>query len=165
MQVCLNRQNRLEFEDTSFIYIFLEESKKEIVEIGDWNAAEIKNSADFWIQVLNYGDAGGNHVFQDLADFAITLLNLPSSNAVAERVFFIMNAVKTKARNILQLRMLSAVLRLTTEFYSESICCNTFKPSLKMYRRLNYNIYKSDDELETGVEEIMAVMDYDVQCI
>ncbi|KAF2895451.1 hypothetical protein ILUMI_10723 [Ignelater luminosus] len=52
----------------------------------DWNVAEIKNCTDFWIQVLNYEDAGGNHVFQDLADFAITLLSLPSSNAVANEL-------------------------------------------------------------------------------
>lgn len=48
-----------------------------------------------------YKNAGGKFIFKEVADFVLKLLLLPLSNAVVERVFSILNLVKTKIRNVL----------------------------------------------------------------
>jgi len=66
----------------------------------------------FWSCLLHNTDAGGGHPFEALALFVIEALTLPVSNAVVERVFSFMNAIKGKQRNRLQMIMLEALLRL-----------------------------------------------------
>lgn len=52
------------------------------------------------MKFLNTGlSTGGINQFIELAEFAISLLSLPHSNADIERVFSQMNLVKTKLRN------------------------------------------------------------------
>lgn len=66
----------------------------------------------FWGYVLDYRDAGGDYPFKLLAEFALKCLTIPVSNAVVERLFSFMAAVKTKQRNRMQLLMLEAILRI-----------------------------------------------------
>jgi multisubunit Na+/H+ antiporter MnhG subunit len=40
-----------------------------------------------------------SYPFREIAFFVLTLLTMPTSNAVVERAFSVMNAVKTKVRN------------------------------------------------------------------
>lgn len=69
--------------------------------------------------------------------------SLPISNAVVERVFSVMNAVKTKFSNKMQFTMLTAILRIRIHFNVTNICCNSFTPSPKMYELFNSKIYET----------------------
>lgn len=71
-----------------------------------------KDSSEFWVDVYNINDSGGKRVFEELAVCVLHILSLPLANAVVERVFSIMNAVKTKPRNRMQMNMLDAILRI-----------------------------------------------------
>nr|CAI5841355.1 unnamed protein product [Callosobruchus analis] len=62
----------------------------------------------FWSEVLNYRN-GDDQPFKDLAEFCLELLILPHSNAEVERLFSVMNIIKSKLRNKLQLPMFSAL--------------------------------------------------------
>ena len=48
--------------------------------------------AHFWACAF----AGGSKPFKELATFALNVLTIPISNAVVERVFSFLNAIKTK---------------------------------------------------------------------
>ena len=51
------------------------------------------------IEVYNYKDSVNDSPFLDLATFALSLLTIPYSNAEVERLFSVMNIIKTKKRN------------------------------------------------------------------
>lgn len=70
------------------------------------------NIVEFWASVLNLRNAGNEQPFKELALFALKNLTLPVSNAVVERAFSVMNLLKTKRRNRLQLLMLDSLMRL-----------------------------------------------------
>lgn len=42
--------------------------------------------ASFWVEVLHFTDASGERCFKELAEFALSLLSLPLSNADVEHV-------------------------------------------------------------------------------
>ncbi|XP_015377532.1 PREDICTED: uncharacterized protein LOC107171790 [Diuraphis noxia] len=57
------------------------------------------SSIDFWTEVKEFKDAAQCYIFKELANFSLTVLCLPWSNAAVERIFSQMNIVKSKARN------------------------------------------------------------------
>ncbi|EZA56051.1 hypothetical protein X777_03876 [Ooceraea biroi] len=70
----------------------------------------------------------------------LKLLSLPSSNAVVERVFSIMNIVKTNIRNRMLLITLDAILRIRLHFYANNTCCDGFQPTDSMLKDFNYKV-------------------------
>jgi len=68
--------------------------------------------AHFWACALECTDAGGSKPFKELATFALNVLTIPIRNAVVERVFSFLNAIKTKERSRMQTLMLEALPRL-----------------------------------------------------
>lgn len=73
---------------------------------------EEKDTSQFWVDVLNITNNNKEQIFNELAIFVLSMLSLPLSNAVVERVFSIMNAVKSKARNRMHMDMLEAIMRI-----------------------------------------------------
>lgn len=71
-----------------------------------------KSTLEFWVDVLNIKETGGKNKSEDLALFVLQILSLPLSNAIVERVFSVMNCVKCKLRNRMQVDMLQAILRI-----------------------------------------------------
>jgi hypothetical protein len=65
---------------------------------------------EFWISVLNNKDGTNENLFDDLVEFAISVLVLPFSNAVVEGLSSHMNLIKSKIRNKMQTAMLNAIL-------------------------------------------------------
>lgn len=59
---------------------------------GEW--VNVKTSEEFWTEVASYRDACDANPYQELVDFAVSLLSLPVSNAEIERVFSQMNIIK-----------------------------------------------------------------------
>jgi len=71
-----------------------------------------KSTQEFCINVLNIRETGGKTKFEDLALFVLQILSLPLSNAIVERVFSVMNSVKCKPRNRMQVLFYILVLVL-----------------------------------------------------
>lgn len=90
------------------------------------NWKNTKNTKEFWYEVLKFEDAVGENRFNDLATFAISLLVLPHSNADVERLFSMMNVVKTKQRNRMKFDLLSSILTIRAGLAREGKCCNNY---------------------------------------
>lgn len=54
------------------------------------------SSIEMWSTIKRLSTATRELKFKELSEFAIRTLTLPISNATVERVFSIMNAIKTK---------------------------------------------------------------------
>ncbi len=68
------------------------------------------HAVGFWEGVLKYRRAGGEAPYAKIALFALRVLSLPISNAVVERAFSYMNAIKVKARNWTSMELLGALI-------------------------------------------------------
>jgi len=125
---------------------------------------EIPESAEaFWLAVKRYEGAEGNFTFAKLANYALTCLSVPVSNAVVERCFSTMSAVKTKVRNRMQLPMLDAIMRVRMCLLQDQDCCKTFQPSPKMLSLFNaenmYAIPSSENEKTTNEPSIADLLE------
>ena len=63
----------------------------------------------FWPKVATFKNAGGELI---MAAFDLKVYSLPISNALVERVFSQVTAVKTKVRNLMGLGLLTYILRI-----------------------------------------------------
>lgn len=112
------------------------------------NESQLNDCNQFWPKVYNYKDAGGSYAFRKLAEFVLKILFLLSSNAVVERVFSVMNTLKTKSRNRINVNMLDTLLRIKCKFMSTEKCCTTFSPTKLMYDKFKSEImYKIKQDL------------------
>ncbi|KAE9524063.1 hypothetical protein AGLY_015544 [Aphis glycines] len=80
-----------------------------------------KSAVEFWSEVNNFTDAGGNNPFEDFAALVLTILSLPWSNAACERIFSQMNIVKSKSRNRMKSPMLISLLHIRSDSIVKSI--------------------------------------------
>lgn len=160
------------FENLPFLTEFVESNQLGLPEVQwnklplvDWktvlNGSIPKNSCDFWPAVYGFQDAGGSFVFRDVALYALRLLSLPSSNAVVERVFSVMNSVKTKARNRMSFDLLDSILRIRIRFSTQKICCKNFAPTKDMIHRFTadtvYPQKKSEGEKKQSDEDVFSI--------
>lgn len=88
--------------------------------MGTYKITDIINTGEtedidiikFWVAVYELKNAVGEPIFKAIAEFALRVLSLPISNAVVERVFSFMNAIKTKPRNKMSMTMLESIMRI-----------------------------------------------------
>lgn len=113
----------------------------------------------FWAEVFKYKDGAGVQIFQDLAIDVLRFLSLPISNAAVERVFSIMNCVKTKTRNKLKLDTLQAIIITKIYCFNRKICCKHFSPLDKMLLLFNNNIYNNNDDNDHEEENFENTLD------
>lgn len=66
-------------------------------------------------------------MFPNISKLAKLVLTLPHSNAESERIFSIVNEVKTKKRNKIGNDSLNAVAIIGSSFQDKEINCTTFK--------------------------------------
>ncbi len=95
-------------------------------------------------------DALGDPIFKNISDFAILALTLPISNAAVERIFSILNLVKDKLRNRMAVKMLNAILHIRSYCNVRNMCCNTFKPTQRMYLLHNNSMYPQKKEKQVN---------------
>jgi hypothetical protein len=93
-------------------------------------------------------------MFKDLARFAFTVLSLPSSNAVVERTFSVMNIIKSKLRNKMMLQLLNSIVTIKFHFFVNKICCSEFEPSQEMLQRFNARMYSNESSITENEEGI-----------
>ena len=107
----MSHVNRPTFEQLPFRNLLPEQGIDEIEEqhrkilLQPWNEEEVfqfgvsNNPVQFWAAVRCFQDTTGFCQYKDLAAYALACFNTPVSNALAERVFSHVNAVKTDKRN------------------------------------------------------------------
>lgn len=93
---------------------------------------------DFWFEISNYKNFNDKYLFKNVAQLAKYVLSLPHSNAESERIFSIMNDVKTKKRNKMDKGLLSAISIIR----SHGVNALNFKPGEAHYENMkNKNLY------------------------
>lgn len=128
---------------------------------------EKKNTVAFWNEVRCYSDASGLNPFQELVDFALSVLVLPYSNATVERIFSQMNIVKNKQRNRMETFMVNAILTVRFGLRRHKKCCKdyTFPKEVLQNIRSTSNYQTSKDlptpemdEEVSEIEELVAML-------
>lgn len=106
-QAILDKKNEIETEWRNIQFHFSDEEKMELLELP---------ISKFWHRIRETKDFSDKSIFINIATLALLVLSLPHSNAGAERVFSIMNDVKTKKRNRLQENTLNSLCVLRSHF-------------------------------------------------
>ena len=128
---------------------------------------------EFWAAVFDKKNASRQYAFGELALFAFNVLVLPTSNASAERVFSIMNAIKSKVKSRMLLKLLNSILRIKMRCYALGICCNSLEITEKIVRDHNSAVVyqnQSSGLQETLSEDDIAAIDeisqeFNIPCI
>lgn len=111
------------------------------------------SSTEFWCEVRAYKDIIGQNPFEDLADFVISLLILPISNAEVERLFSLMNNIKTKKRNALQVEMLNSILMVQDCMRRENCCCYNKEIPKEIVKKIGtMESYKLNSDLTDQID-------------
>ena len=104
----------------------------------DWKEDPIFNgtipstTAEFWSRIAKFQTSLGDKPFKELATYALNCLTNPVSNAVVERTFSLLTAVKTKQRNRLGLELLNAIIRIRCKLQFDENCCINFEVTKRM---------------------------------
>ena len=110
----------------------------------------------FWSLIKIY-EVGNERPFENLATYALHCLTTPVSNAVLERIFSHVTAVKTKVRNRMSLKMLESILRIRTTLIVSGKCCKDLAISESMIEKFNVDMYhdveSSNPPLDNAVFE------------
>lgn len=113
----------------------------------------------FWSSVKNYEEEG-KRPYEELASYALSCLTTPVSNAVVERIFSHVNAVKTKVRNRMNLKLLESVLRIRTTLIMSGGCCKDLKITPSMLDKFSQNMYEHKREAkDSDAENLHALYD------
>ena len=160
---CLNKQQKINFAELPLQPFFYGEDLNTVE--NQWRKLQLVNWEEefrgnvpnnilkFWPIVFNYVDGAGQQIFKELATIVLRLLTFPLSNAAVERVFSIMNSVKTKVRNRLKLTTLEAIIRTKIFCFNRKICCNNFTPTGHMLSLFNSNIVYANCDGEDAINE------------
>ncbi|KAI4455655.1 hat family dimerization domaincontaining protein-related [Holotrichia oblita] len=158
-EICLKQINRPKFDNLPLNILDDNLSKQDFENewnnllAVNWNLEKDISSHNFWVKVLEYQNAGGVHIYANIAKFALTTLTLPISNAFVERIFSFMNTIKTKFRNKINIPLLEALLRIKTEFVINDTCCHKFVPSKAMFQKFNATMYNFKKQAEGDVND------------
>ncbi|CAG9840741.1 unnamed protein product [Diabrotica balteata] len=86
---------------------------------------------DCWKKLSTVQDFAEEFKFKNISQLAFIVLTLPHSNAECERIFSIVNDVKTKKRNKLGETSLNSICVIRSAFKSKNIDCTTFEATDK----------------------------------
>jgi hypothetical protein len=96
---------------------------------------------EMWMKISQYKDFTGCFKFRNISKLASIVLTLPHSNAEAERLFSVVNDIKTKKRNRLGDNTLNAMCSIRSSFTSLNIDCTKFKPTDDHIKLFTNGIY------------------------
>lgn len=132
--------------------ITLIESQWSAINFTKWN--KVDNTIEFWSEVKEYKDASNTNPFKELSDFAFHILTLPYSNAEVERVFSVMNNVKTKLRNRMKTDMVNAILNIRAGLKRNEKTCYTYELPDKVLNQIGTTQSYSQPSTSTAPEII-----------
>lgn len=147
----------LEFLQTPSDQIGVIEHQWQNLTLIKWK--EVKNTKRFWTEVHKYRDGVNCNPLKELADFALSALVLPHSNAEVERVFSQMNIVKNKLRNRMETKMANSLLGIRAGLRRNEKCCYNYElppEVLKMIGTLKAYSEKEQAEVATGALHPLA---------
>ncbi|QQP39542.1 Uncharacterized protein FKW44_020460, partial [Caligus rogercresseyi] len=121
------------------------ETQYQAVAFHPWTTTDDCHAEAFWVEVFNYRDSSGEQAFRDLAQFALSLLAMPLSNADVERVFSQMALVKSKLRYRMGQETLSSILHVRYGLRWQGKCCRDFEPTADMLLRFNSRMYVEEE--------------------
>jgi len=116
-------------DDLPFFHLFngdlgKAEQQWRVIHSLEWKNAEYGKTEDFWVEVSAYTDTAGDRNFEDLGNFALSLLALPFSNAAVEHSFSQMSLIKNKLRNRLEQSSLLNIMRIRAYMQIRNISFN-----------------------------------------
>ena len=130
----------------------IEEQYRKILH-RDWKDDPIFNgtipetTVTFWSQIIQFQTSLGDKPFEKLATYSLDCLTNPVSNAVVERAFSLVTAVKTKQRNRMGLELLNAIIRIRCKLQFSDNCCINFVTTKRMLELFNTkNMYDCEKE-------------------
>ena len=82
---------------------------------------------EFWDFLQNYSNYKNDKPFSNITALASIILSFPHANADVERVFAMMNDIKTKKRNKLSPCSLSSILRIKLDMKVKNKDCKTYE--------------------------------------
>jgi hypothetical protein len=119
----------------------------------DWKEDPIFNgtipdtTVAFWSRIVQFQTSLGDKPFEELATYALDCLTNPISNAVMERTFSLVTAVKTKQRNRMGLELLKAIIRIRSKLQFAENCCIHFKVTKRMLELFTTkHMYECEDK-------------------
>lgn len=155
-QQVLNQVKRASFKDLPSKFLMddnlsaIEEQYRRIY-LVDWtvepafkNAAIPTDAELFWKGVKQ------TQGFKELADYALTCLVTPTSNASIERIFSLVTSTKTKFRNRMSPSTLDAIIRIKTHLFLKDHCCVDFRATDRMFQLCTTDIMYPTKETSSG---------------
>ncbi|XP_018406164.1 PREDICTED: uncharacterized protein LOC108771317 [Cyphomyrmex costatus] len=143
-----NAKNETKIDDITAIVVAFERILSDIdTTLNEWSLihrAEINadTSDEFWRAIDLIVDSAGQKRFSNISKLALALLTVPFSNASVERAFSIVNIVKDKLRNKLEVKTIDAILRV--RFLMENKCDN-FEPTPLMLKKFVSEVVYTGD--------------------
>ena len=96
-----------------------------------------RDTVEFWSDVLEYQTSTENKPFKHIAQYVLSCLCLPISNAVTESISSLVTCVKTKQRNRMQLKALDSIVRIRSNLNFGGHCCRDVIVTDKMLELFN----------------------------
>lgn len=164
---CILSQTKPPLQDVPLLKLFngdigLLDTQYRQVCLLPWKNATKNDTTSFWVEVLHFTDASDESCFKELAEFALSLLAMPLSNADAERVFSHINLVKSRLRNTMKTATLSAILLVRYDLRFRGVCCRDFQPTAKTMELFNAkNMYGSAEADAMDYPDLPDVSDDD----
>lgn len=159
----LTQVNRPQFSDLPFFHLLenklepCEEQYRKIL-YHPWATEDVfkcgipEDSVQFWSKIKKY-EVAGQKPYEELAVYALQCLTTPVSNAVVERIFSHVTAVKTKVRNRMNLKMLESILRIRTTLIMSGKCCKDLIITENMLEKFTVGMYEHARGPDTPAED------------
>nr|XP_033339080.1 uncharacterized protein LOC117227710 isoform X1 [Megalopta genalis]XP_033339081.1 uncharacterized protein LOC117227710 isoform X1 [Megalopta genalis]XP_033339082.1 uncharacterized protein LOC117227710 isoform X1 [Megalopta genalis] len=117
-----------------FLGFLEEETKSALLSLNVYN---------FWIKMIEISDNRAQK-FKNICKLALLCLTLPNSNTEIERLFSLVNDIKTKNRNRLGHRMVSALCRINVDLNSMGSKCCDYPITDDILKNFNSRMYEED---------------------
>ncbi|KAG7158743.1 hypothetical protein Hamer_G011415, partial [Homarus americanus] len=145
----LNQTAKGDFSDLPMLHLAknnsdeIEQQYRKIT-VTDWRLENVfenneipDDTTKFWLGVYHHEN------FKELAAYALNCLVTPASNAIVERIFSLVTAIKTKPRNRMQINLLDAIFRIRAHLFENSICCKDMRITGRMITNFKSDILYS----------------------
>lgn len=121
------------------------------IHFTEWDTSG--DSVKFWAQVSKYKNAAGVNTFQELANLAIAVLSLPHSNAEVERLFSVMNMVKSKLRNRLCTLTLNSIIMIRNQLKILKKNCHNYVLPPEVLAKVNKTVKIAVSSTSSSLDE------------
>ena len=118
-----------------------------------------KEAVPFWSGVAEYKNMLGEHPFGALANYALSCLTTPISNALVERIFSLVTSVKTKPRNRMSTKLLEVIVRIRLHLQFGERCCKDFivTPRMLSLFSMSYMYKRNETDIDHWIEDLFDI--------